>query len=77
MGLISNGTTIFDAGSLASGLVVLLLSLKRLLLVLLAFNFVDGSSGVVLDNTYKEYLFTFKNIQPDETWISNFQFYIQ
>ena len=25
-------------------------------------SFVDGSNGVVLDNTYKEYLFTFKNI---------------
>ena len=27
-------------------------------------SFVDGSSGVVLDDTYKEYLFTFKNIHP-------------
>ena len=27
-------------------------------------SFVDGSSGVVLDNTYKEYLFTFKNMHP-------------
>ena len=27
-------------------------------------SFVDGSNGVVLDNTYKEYLFTFKNIHP-------------
>jgi len=27
-------------------------------------SFVDGSSSVVLDNTYKEYLFTFKNIHP-------------
>ena len=25
-------------------------------------SFVDGSDGVVLDDTYKEYLFTFKNI---------------
>ena len=25
-------------------------------------SFVDGSDGVVLDNTYKEYVFTFKNI---------------
>ena len=29
-------------------------------------SFVDGSSDVVLDNTYKEYLFTFKNIHPSE-----------
>ena len=27
-------------------------------------SFVDGSSGVTLDNSYKEYLFTFKNIHP-------------
>ena len=27
-------------------------------------SFVDGSSDVVLDNTYKEYLFTFNNIPP-------------
>ena len=27
-------------------------------------SFVDGSSDVVLDNTYKEYLFTFNNINP-------------
>jgi hypothetical protein len=35
-------------------------------------SFVDGTDGVVLDDTYKEYLFTFKNIHPatDDT---NFQ----
>ena len=27
-------------------------------------SFVDGTDGVVLDNTYKEYLFTFNNIHP-------------
>ena len=27
-------------------------------------SFVDGSSSVVLDNTYKEYFFTFKDIHP-------------
>ena len=27
-------------------------------------DFVDGTSDVVLDNTYKEYLFTFNNIHP-------------
>ena len=36
-------------------------------------SFVDGSSGVVLDNTYKEYLFTFNNIHP-ATNNANFQF---
>ena len=28
-------------------------------------SFVDGASSVVLDNTYKEYLFTFNNIHPE------------
>ena len=27
-------------------------------------SFVDGTSSVVLDNTYKEYVFTFNNIHP-------------
>ena len=36
-------------------------------------SFVDGSSDVVLDNTYKEYLFTFNNIHP-ATDGANFQF---
>ena len=27
-------------------------------------SFVDGSDGVVLDDTYKEYMFTFNNIHP-------------
>ena len=36
-------------------------------------SFVDGSSSVVLDNTYKEYLFTFKNIHP-ATNLSEFSF---
>ena len=27
-------------------------------------SFVDGASSVVLDNTYKEYLFTFNNLHP-------------
>ena len=35
-------------------------------------SFVDGSSDVVLDNTYKEYIFTFNNIHPatDDTYFS-------
>ena len=27
-------------------------------------SFVDGASDVVLDDTYKEYMFTFKDIHP-------------
>ena len=30
-------------------------------------SFVDGASGVVLDDTYKEYVFTFKDIHPATT----------
>ncbi len=36
-------------------------------------SFVDGASSVVLDNTYKEYLFTFNNMHPDTDGVS-FQF---
>ncbi len=38
-------------------------------------SFVDGASDVVLDSTYKEYLFTFNNIHP-ETDTAAFQFNI-
>ena len=36
-------------------------------------SFVDGTSDVVLDDTYKEYIFTFKDIHP-ETDSEAFQF---
>ena len=36
-------------------------------------SFVDGTSDVVLDNTYKEYLFTFNNIHP-ATDLADFMF---
>ena len=36
-------------------------------------SFVDGSSGVVLDNSFKEYLFTFNNIHP-ATNMADFSF---
>jgi len=35
---------------------------------------VDGASGVVLDNTYKEYVFTFKDIHPQASDEANFSF---
>ena len=65
MGLISNGTTVFDAGSMASGFGGSMTFIKKLTASSSAtLSFVDGSDGVVLDNTYKEYLFTFNNIHP-------------
>ena len=32
-------------------------------------SFVHGASSVVLDGTYKEYLFTFNNIHPVQQWL--------
>ena len=67
MGLISNGTTIFDAGALDSGLAKGAITLiKTVTLASAAANisFVDGASSVVLDGTYKEYIFYFNNIHP-------------
>ena len=65
MGLISNGTTVFDAGSMASGFGGSMTFIKKLTASSSAtLSFVDGASSVVLDNTYKEYLFTFNNIHP-------------
>ena len=36
-------------------------------------SFVDGSDGVVLDDTYKEYVFTFKDIHPSSNQLFEFQ----
>jgi hypothetical protein len=49
-------------GSLTSGSMVFIKKLTASSSSTLAF--VDGSSSVVLDNTYKEYIFTFNNIHP-------------
>jgi hypothetical protein len=65
MGLISNGSTIFDAGSMALVLVVDMTFIKKLTASASAtLSFVDGTDGVVLDDTYKEYVFTFNNMHP-------------
>ena len=63
MGLISNGTTIFDAGAMAGGFGGSMVFIKKLTASNAStLTFHNGSSGVVLDNTYKEYIFTFNNI---------------
>jgi hypothetical protein len=68
MGLISNGTTIFDNGSMASGFGSSMVFIKKLTASSSAtLSFVDGSDGVVLDDTYKEYYITFNNIHPNES----------
>ena len=65
MGLISNGSTIFAAGSMASGFGGSMVFIKKLTASSIStFSFVDWDSSVVLDSTYKEYLFTFNNMHP-------------
>ena len=58
MGLISNVTTIFDAG-----LCLVLVAMTHIKTITVSsptdnVQFVNGSSNVVLDSTYKEYIFT-------------------
>ena len=62
MGLISNGTTLLDAGSISAAKGALT-HIKTLTASDSSdLTFLHGSASVVLDNTYKEYLFTFNNI---------------
>ena len=73
MGLISNGSTVFDAGSMASGFGGAMTFIKKLTASSSGtLDFVDGTSNVVLDGTYKEYVFTFNNIHPSAA--ANFTF---
>ena len=66
MGLISNGTTIFDAGAIDSGIAKGAMTFIKKITASSSstVDFVDGSSGVTLDSTYKEYVFTFNNVHP-------------
>ena len=75
MGLISNGTTIFDAGALDSGLAKGAMTFIKKLTASSSgtLTFLHGSSDVVFDSTYKEYLFTFKNLHPSATAYTLFQ----
>ena len=74
MGVISNGTTLLDAGALDSGIATGAMTLIKSLTASSSatLSFVDGASGVVLDSTYKEYIFKFINIHPASA--SKFQF---
>ena len=65
MGVISNGTTLLDAGAIewiATGSMTLIKTLTASSSGTL--SFVDGASSVVLDDTYKQYLFKFIDIHP-------------
>jgi len=66
MGLISNGTTLLDAGALdsiiATGDMILIKTLTASSSANL--TFVHGTSSVVLDGTYKSYVFKYIDIHP-------------
>jgi len=66
MGLISNGTTLLDAGAIDSGIATGAMTLIKTLTASSSgtLSFVDGAASVVLDSTYKEYIFKFYNIHP-------------
>ena len=66
MGLISNGTTLLDAGALDSGVAKGALTHIKTLTASSSANlsFVHGSASVVLDGTYKEYIFKYYDIHP-------------
>ena len=68
MGLISNGTTLLDAGALDSGVAKGTLAHIKTLTASSSANlsFVHGSASVVLDGTYKEYIFKFYDIHASE-----------
>tara|TARA_B100000780_G_scaffold59057_1_gene37679 strand:+ start:10 stop:612 length:603 start_codon:yes stop_codon:yes gene_type:complete len=64
MGLISNGTTIFDLGATSAGIGSGMKFMKKLTASGSAtLSFVHGSGGVDF-STHKEYMFTFNNIHP-------------
>ena len=66
MGLISNGTTLLDAGALDSGIATGDMILIKTLTASSSANltFVHGTSSVVLDGTYKSYVFKYIDIHP-------------
>ena len=67
MGLISAGTTLLDAGALDSGVATGAMTLIKTLTASSSgtLSFVHGTSSVVLDGTYKEYVFKFIDIHGE------------
>ena len=66
MAVVSNGTTIIDAGTLGSGVATGKMTLIKTLTASSSstLSFVDGASSVVLDDTHASYVFKFINIHP-------------
>ena len=64
MAIISDGTTIADAGAFSASLGSMVLIKTVTASSSSTINFVDGTSSVVLDNTYPIYLFKIINMHP-------------
>jgi hypothetical protein len=66
MGVISNGTTLLDAGAIDSGIATGAMTHIKTLTASSSgtLSFVHGASSVVLDGTYKKYVFKYINIHP-------------
>ncbi len=66
MGVISNGTTLLDAGALDSGVATGAMTLIKTITASSdsTISFVHGASSVVLDSTYPIYLFKYINVHP-------------
>jgi len=73
MAIISNGTTIANAGAFSASLGSQVLIKTITASSDSTISFVDGASSVVFDNTYPIYVFKFINIHPSNDQVS-FQF---
>ena len=74
MAVISNATTIADAGAFSVNLGSMVLIKTLTASSSGTLSFVNGASGVVLDNTYSTYIFKFINIHPS---VNNAHFLFQ
>jgi len=74
MAVVSNGTTIIDNGIFDSGVATGSLTLIKSITASASasISFVDGTSDVVFDDTYKSYIFKFIDIHPatDSVYLS-------
>ena len=80
MAVISNGTTVFDAGALGSGVPTGGLTHIKTLTATddtATMVFTHGTSSVVFDGTYDSYIFKIHNIHPEQDgWFMNVDFSI-
>ena len=72
MGVISNGTTLLDAGALDSGVATGAMTLIKTLTASGAttLSFLNGADNVVFDSTYDVYVFKFINIKNSNPFVN-------